>query len=328
MMTSSSSCGCSCHAGPFHTCDVPGGCGSTGCGRNEPAPGNCPGCRLRDPNYALICDPCWSWLPSALAGISDMYQRLPDVLEPATITVEKVTGSTDPAAPLNVDAEDLLTRVVRDGGIPHDTTRDTPIPATALVPVTVSVTTFAAGTYHTRNETRIERRILTDDHGQALYRPGRDQVGYLPVAQVLDAWVRDWIHERGQHEHRPPTDAPTLISWLGNRIDWAATHYAAIGDFMQSLRTVRGNMMNVLGEFDPPPQSCDGVQCAGCDKRILFRAPDGSGDVLCRNPDCQKVYRPADFTDLVKRQSDTERAKRDAKEIREALLRREPANIS
>lgn len=70
MMTSD--CQCSCHNGPHYTCDVPGGCGSTGCGRNETRRGTCfagEHCRARDPitkKAAATADPlCGACLEGA-----------------------------------------------------------------------------------------------------------------------------------------------------------------------------------------------------------------------------------------------------------------------
>jgi len=334
-------CTCDCHTGPYAACSTPGGCGTTGCTRDTP--GTCPACYRRDAEHGLVCEPCRNWLPAALYSIDEKYRRLPDVLVPSgTTTDAKVAGSREPAAPLNLDAEDLLTRVVRNGGIPYDSTPDTLIPAHELQPTKVNVSRFEvayrretdeAGAVtlhtdfeHTRQPALLnQRRILTHLDGAPVLQPAGDQIGYLPVAQVLDVWVRDWIDTRQMREHRPVPTVTALIDWLGNRLDWACNHSPAIGDFADAIRSLRGDLMSVLGEYDPPEQPCDGVQCARCDRRQLFHAQDGSGDIVCRNENCRKVYRADDYHALVKEQADQERACRTPAEIAERLRSREPA---
>lgn len=288
--------------------------------------GDCPCCGRRDPQTGYVCVPCRDWLPTVLYGIDEKYGRLPDVLERGVGETQRVSGTPDPSAPLNIDAEDLLTRVVRLGGLPVDVTRDTMVPATELTLVTVKMTTYepAEGQHAWWDVEAIRQRPLVDDFGAPILRPARDQTGYLPVAQVLDAWARDWVRERRRREHRPTPAVPNLVQWLGNRLDWACDDYPYVGDFAASMRHVRGNLMAVLGEFDPPPEHCDGVQCKRCDKKMLVRAQDGSEDVLCEYPDCRKVYRREEFDDWVNHLAGYERSRRTPEEIRGLLRRRTP----
>lgn len=315
-------CQCHCHTNIYAACSVPGGCGSVGCGQTS---GTCPCCQLRDPYDGLVCDPCRNWLPVALASVDEKHRRLPAMLAPVNAPNERVTGSTDPAAPLNLDAEDLLTRVARPYGQPVDSTTDTMIQAGAIAAVRVDVAAFVNGRHVVRTVDLWQRVALVDEHGHPVLKPAGDQVGYLPVAQVLDAWARDWARERDMREHPPAPTVTALVGWLADRLDWACGHYEPIGDFAASLRVLRGNMMNVLGEFDPPPAHCDGVPCQRCDQKQLFDAQDGSADVLCRNPDCLKVYRRAEYELWTDELAEQERGKRDAQQIRDLLRRRLPA---
>ncbi|MEU8158025.1 hypothetical protein AB0B94_30600 [Micromonospora sp. NPDC048986] len=256
---------------------------------------------------------------------------------------DKVAGSREPAAPLNLDAEDLLTRVVRNGGIPVDSTPDTMVPVTALTPVNVNADTFDVREWHEEDGDQVtlhregqhvrrqlvlqQRQVVTGLDGQPLLRPANDQIGYLPVAQVLDGWVRDWIDARQMREHRPTPTVPHLIDWLGHRLDWACDNYEPIGDFTDSIRSVRGAEMAVLGEFDPPAPSCDGVECSRCDRRQLFRAQDGSGDIVCRNENCRKVYRQAEYEEWTRELANRERGRRTPEDIKELLRSRTPAQV-
>lgn len=283
--------------------------------------GSCPACGRRDPRIGLVCDPCYDWYPTALAGIEERYAELPDALVPSAQVGDRVSGSQDPPAPLNVDVADLLTRVVRPAGVPVDATRDTMVPATDLA----EVETYQAEFDPDRGEHRwwrwklLERRPVVGPDGYPALRPAGDQVGYVPVAQVLDSWAREWVERRGMREHLPVPTVPELVDWLTKRLAWACKAYEPIGDFAASLRQVRGWLMNVLGEFDPPPQACDGVQCKRCDRRELFVVPDGSGDRECGNEACRKIYTEEEFYDWVRHLGGYERSQRTPEEIRELL---------
>jgi hypothetical protein len=268
-----------------------------------------------------VCEPCWAWLPTALAGVEDRYQQLPDYLAPSGQTGERVSGTTDPAAPLNLDVADLMTGVVRPGGVPVDGVHGAMEPATELVLARQRMATFdpAAGEHAWWWVEAYERRPLVDADGWPVLRPVADQVGYVPVAQVLDSWAREWVEVRGMRERCPVPTVPVLVDWLTNRLDWACRRFDPIGVFAESVRTLRGQLMSVLGEFDPPPQPCDGVQCKRCDRRELFVVPDGSGDRACANPDCLKIFRQEEFHEWVRHLAGYERSRRDPKEIAELL---------
>lgn len=321
--TTSCPVNCACHAGFGKPCSVPGGCGSEGCQRPARR-GSCPACGRRDPAAGLVCDPCTDWLPTALASIEDRYRQLPSVLVPSDQLGEKVSGTPDPAAPLNIDAEDLMTRVVRRGGIPVD---GVSVPDSMLEPVTELVLVEAemalfdpASVQHGRWIVEgFEKRLITSPDGQPVLRPINDQTGYLPVAQVLDSWAREWVQVRAMRERRPLPTVAVLVDWLTNRLDWACKAYEPIGDFAASLKQLRGQLMNVLGEFDPPPQACDGVQCKRCDRRELFVVADGSGDRECAYEGCRKIYREEEFVDWVKHLAGYERSRRTPAELRELM---------
>lgn len=311
---------CQCHAGPHTPCNVPGGCGSEGCGRPARR-GSCPACWRREPAGWRVCEPCQAWLPTALAGIEDRWRDLPDRLAPSDQLGEKVSGTPDPAAPLNLDVADLLTRVVRIGGMPVDGVSSVMEPATELALKRMRMATFdpAAGEYTWWLVEGYERRLVVGPDGLPVLRPVPDQVGYLPVAQVLDSWAREWVEARRMRERRPLPTVPVLVDWLGNRLDWACRDFAPVGDFCDSMRTLRGQLMAVLGEFDPPPQACDGVQCKRCDRRELFVVPDGSGDRECGYAGCRKIYREEEFLDWIKHLAGYEKSRLTPAEVREVL---------
>ncbi|MBM0235946.1 hypothetical protein JNW88_00390 [Micromonospora sp. ATA32] len=244
-------------------------------------------------------------------------------------------------APIDLHIHDLLGDVIRDGGRPIDVTGDNWIPASRLTPVNVNHDRFRVtewleesddGTTTIRREGRHVRQRLTvmdrqarrDANGRAVMIPAGDQIGVVPVAQVLDQEVRAWIDAGAPgSRYRPTPTIPHLVDWLDKRLDWACDHYAGIDVFADAVQRVRGQMMGALGEFDVEAEQCEGVPCSRCDLRMLFRRQDGTGDVECQNPDCLKVFTVEQYRDLVAYEAAEERAQRDPTEVAE-LMRLRP----
>lgn len=253
-----------------------------------------------------------------------------------------VTGGADEApVPIDLHIHDLLAGVVRDGGRPIDATGDNWIPASVLTPVIVNHTRFEAhdrreqhddGTVtlhrdfrHVREQlTVMDRRTRRDHNGRRVMIPAGDQVGEVPVAQVLDQEMRAWIDAGAPGARfRPTPTIPHLVDWLAKRLDWACDHYPGIDAFAAAVQRVRGQMAGALGDFDPQAEQCEGVPCDRCDLRMLFRRQDGTGDVECQNPDCLKVFTAAQYRELVAAEAADERAQRDPLEVAE-LMRLRP----
>jgi hypothetical protein len=230
-----------------------------------------------------------------------------------------VTGGDGEApVPLDLHLHDLLADVVRDGGRPVDVTGDNWVQALTTRPVTVVVSEGHRG--H-REVVVLDRTPRRDGNGWRVMVPAGDQVGVVPVAQVLDQEVRALIDAGAPGSRWRPT--PTiggLTEWLGRRSDWACDHYPAVDQLVAAVKLVRGQLMGVLGEFDPEPELCDGVACNRCDLRMLYRRQDGSGCVDCQNPDCRKVFTAAEYLALVRGAGADEREQRGPVEVA-ALLR-------
>jgi hypothetical protein len=324
---------------------------------DHPTDTDCAVCQKRPRDSGQVCDPCRNWLPLALASIPDLADRLAGELIPAADTAHTplaagpapslapdiiVTGGADEApVPIDLHIHDLLGDVVRDGGRPIDTTGDNWVQASALTPVTVNHTRFQAAdrlvdngdgtvTLHrdfqhvTDRFTVLDRQPRRDPNGHKVMVPAGDQIGEVPVAQVLDQEVRAWIDAGAPGARwRPTPTIPHLVDWLGKRLDWACDHHPGIDAFAAAVQRVRGQMMGALGDFDPEAEQCEGVPCDRCDLRMLFRRQDGTGDVECQNPDCLKVFTIGQYRDLVKAEAADERSARAPEEVAD-LMRLRP----
>jgi hypothetical protein len=317
------------------------------CADDEQPRGSCPICTRRDPRVGRVCEPCRDWQPLALTSIAEKWSDALALLIPAPEPDERTTvngrphydpigahltagpaeespfdarvsGSRDPATPLDLDLHDLLGGVVRDGGRDFDVTGDNWVPKLATAPRTLWVDN---GTKGRRKTTVQDRWPALDRRGRRVMVPAGDQVGVVPVSQILDQEVRAWrdVGAPGSR-FRPAPSVPVMAGWLADRLWWAFERYEPIDTFAEVVRLVRGRLMAALGEFDPPPEPCIGVQCKRCDKRMLFRTQDGSGDVECQNPDCMKVYGQEEYADWARHLGEFERSQRSPEEVRELLF--------
>lgn len=143
-----------------------------------------------------------------------------------------------------------------------------------------------------------------------------DQVGHVPVAQVLDQEARAWL-DAGAPGRLPVPTVAELGDWLLRRLPWAIEHYGPIDEARITLSRLRGTLMAVLDEFDPPPELCVGVECNRCDKRLLYRRHDGTGDVECQA--CGKILTASDYVEWAKRQGAWEASRRTPQEVANLL---------
>jgi ribosomal protein S27E len=108
---------------------------------------------------------------------------------------------------------------------------------------------------------------------------GRDQIGLLSVASVLDSWARDWAEVRDMRETLPAPTVVELATWLGNRHGWACDLHPAVDDYAHELRDVRRSLRAVVGVNEVRPEYLD-VPCRRCDLMDLHRLP-GQDRVEC-----------------------------------------------
>ncbi|MET8278261.1 hypothetical protein [Micromonospora sp. NPDC005174] len=241
-------------------------------------------------------------------------------------------GGHEAPVPLDLHAHDLLGPVIRDGGRPIDVTGDNWIPASRLTPVPVNHTRFEVterreeteredGTlavtfhrdfrHHCEQLTVIDRQARRDPNGYKVMIPAGDQIGAIPVAQILDQEMRAWADAGAPgSQHRPTPTIPSLVDWLGKRLDWACDNYPGIDAFADMLSSTRGALMGALGDFDPQAELCDGVDCPACTLRMLYRRQDGTGDIECQNPDCRRILTPGQYRDHLKEIAPTARRQR------------------
>lgn len=353
---------CTCHTSPYAHCSTPGGCGSAGClragcavcrrrprdtgqvcdpcrrwlsnalcavpglasrGRDELVPADDSTSRVM-----LLCRTCGlttragavpdhgghaGWVPRHVIGHAGGPVRsvAPDLI---------ITGGDGEASvPIDLHLHDLLAPVVRDGGRPIDSTGDNWVPALDTQPRTVWVDNGYKGK---RKATVLDRRPRRDAAGHRVMIPAGDQIGEVPIAQILDQEVRAWIDAGAPGgSFRPTSSIDGLVDWLRTRLDWACDSYPGIEVFADVVRQIRGRMMAALGDLDPEPERCEGVACSRCDLRMLFRRQDESGDVECHNPDCVRVFTAVEYRELVTAQAADERGRRPPQEVT-ALMRR------
>lgn len=274
-----------------------------------------------DRERGLTCESCRTWLPIALAGLPALVEQVRAELIPAdhgdgrskdpvaarlaagpapSLAPDIIVTGGDGEAPVPLDLHlhDLLAGVIRDGGRPIDATGDNWVQALTTTPRLVVV---GDGHRGHRQVVVLDRTPRVDANGYRVMVPAGDQVGVVSVAQVLDQEVRAVIDAGAPGSRWRPT--PTVVGlteWLARRADWICDRYAGVDQLFAAVRQVRGQLMGVLGEFDPEPELCDGVACNRCDLRMLFRRDDGSGAVDCQNPDCRKVFTAADYLALVR----------------------------
>lgn len=350
MPQSSCPVNCTCHQGPHYPCSEAGGCGSAGCGRettNDPR-GDCAVCHRRDPEHGLVCEPCRTWLPTAIRSIPRMAAQLAAEVAPEpepdqertrsddagrehphrdpiattltasvapSVPTDKLitTGGTGEApTPLNLHTADLLGPVVRDGGRPIDATGDN------WLPVIVDSK---------------PRKVWTDNGwrhvGRREYRPAGDQIGVIPVAVALDQEMRAMADAGAPGAlFRPKPTIGNLCDWIVKRLDWACDHYPGVGALAEQVRYVRGQLMAALGEFEVEEELCVGVECNRCTLRMLYRRSDGSGDVECHNPACRKIFTKDEYLTWSTHLGAYEKSLREPAEVTELLKRRYPPGVS
>lgn len=130
---------------------------------------------------------------------------------------------------------------------------------------------------------------------QAVSDPHGDQTGMVSVAQVLDAWARDWTDTRSKGERLPLPTVAVLARWLSDRLDWACDEHPAVDEFaaelaetLAALRGVHG--LTRLRHRLPAP-------CPDCDMRVLYR-DDGADYIECGS--CHRLWTEEEYGWLVR----------------------------
>lgn len=249
--------------------------------------------RKRIPNRPPVCDACRSWLAGVLGDIRIHTEQLGQPDQPIR---------DDRRAPVR-DPDDRRRALRNAAGNVVLCWRD---PAAHGAPAGDTPGQKAGPRIgHTRPKSRpplaldpVDLALRSRRGSLPLY--GRDaQVGFVPVATVLEAWVLDWIPARGQHEHRPEPTAAALTRWLVDRLDWACDEYDLLVSFADDMRTYRTALRRVLGESDRDERK-KGVRCGKCQLRTLFRR-NGSLWVECGS--CDALLSPEEYTAITNLQA-------------------------
>lgn len=147
--------------------------------------------------------------------------------------------------------------------------------------------------------------------------PG-DHVGHLAVASLLDGWARSWRDSLCPDHHLPSATVDDLVAWLRNRLEDACDSYEELPLFAEEVKAVRSVLRGLAGEIEPSPEPCDGVDCARCEMRSLYRRPGDTYRAECSS--CGTLYTEDEYASLIAARAKTERGKRQPEEIA-ALLR-------
>jgi hypothetical protein len=115
-------CNCDCHTNPYTPCSIPGGCGSTGCGRDDQ--GRCrsgdrcrgldPVTRQAHPTSQPLCEACLEAAERDTRALVFDYLDLAQLHEPAMSQApsEHTGGSKEKPIPINGHAEALQAEIV------------------------------------------------------------------------------------------------------------------------------------------------------------------------------------------------------------------------
>lgn len=145
-----------------------------------------------------------------------------------------------------------------------------------------------------------------------------DHIGYLAVASLLDGWARSWRDTLWPGHHLPPATVDELVAWLRTRLEDACDSYPELPLMADEIKALRSTLRGLAGEIDPPPEPCDGVDCARCSVRgNMFRRPGDTYRAECST--CGTLYTEDEYAALIAEQAKAERGKRKPEKIAELL---------
>jgi hypothetical protein len=147
-----------------------------------------------------------------------------------------------------------------------------------------------------------------------------DHVGHLSAATVLDSWVRAVRDDLFPDHHLPPATVDEMVGWLRHRLEGICDRHPAVTDLAEEIRHLRGALRSEAGQTEPHPEPCDGVNCARCEMRALYRRPGDTYRAECSN--CGTLYTEDEYAALIAEQAKTERGSRTPDEITAILRRR------
>lgn len=131
-----------------------------------------------------------------------------------------------------------------------------------------------------------------------VHDPYKDQAGMVSVASILDSWAADWIDIRGKGESRPLPTVTRLSEWLHGRLDWAATHHPALGDFAADMGRCAAALRAANGDYPTEPDHRDGIECPKCDRMALYDVGDFI-ECVEDSYGCGKLLNPSEYAQWV-----------------------------
>jgi hypothetical protein len=164
------------------------------------------------------------------------------------------------------------------------------------------VPTYVHDEIHTK-----QRRLVLDDNKQPVMVDGRDQVGHISTASILNSWARSWREERNKEhataaqlrgeeptkgEALPPPRVVLLCAWLRVRLDWACESYPEIGDFAREMRFLRVVLRSIAEEPPPKPEHLP-TPCKRCDLVTMWRDSEEAYPVSCHA--CGLIFTEAEY---------------------------------
>lgn len=128
-----------------------------------------------------------------------------------------------------------------------------------------------------------------------------DQIGFLPVASVLDAWVR-YIRRYLRPDFRLPGDeVDALVTALHRDLDDICDHLPGVlAQLAGDLRALAAAMRVILRDTEPMPEPLLGLRCGNCRKVSTLVEWPGGQYTECGA--CGQLYNPADRDSLGKAQ--------------------------
>lgn len=323
----------------------------------EQPTGTCLTCGVRDAEEGqLVCGPCATRIRFRLRDLGDLHHQLGDPVEVdddwngSTVTdyngrpikdkdghtlhhhdpglpagpirgrsvQPHVSGSPEPAVPVDLQAVDLDGHVVRLGGIPVPDWRA--VDLRSLIPlmrvVTSPVRIWVEGEMHV---VPITRKEAVRYNGRRILVPAVDEIGQQPIAVRLDRHMRRWVEQRNLREHRPVPTVPNLLGWLDARLDWAIRHDGRLWELDEDVRHMIAQVRGVLGLHDPLPQLIEGVACKRCDNRNTLHRIVGDPYINCLHPGCHKLYTEDELTEWIGMIAAQETARLGKKGVKDAL---------
>lgn len=141
-----------------------------------------------------------------------------------------------------------------------------------------------------------EARATTAATGDA-----RDQIGYLPVTSVLDAWTKHIRAALHPDFHLPACDVANLVDFLHRHLPDALQQLPeTLPELAADLRSLGSAMRVILRDVEAPQHPLLGVRCEHCQK-ISTLVPWSTAEyVECQA--CGQLYSVAERLAMGKRQ--------------------------